>query len=77
MKDFIIHAVMTTSNFGGLELQLNDQGIAVRIRENHGQPNQSISEWIEIDFDVDCDIWFEYNDDIYYLHQFMKIENVS
>ena len=77
MRNFTVHAVMTTSNFGGLELQLNDQGSAVRIRENHGQPNLSVSHWLDIDFDIDCDAWFEYNDDIYYLHQFMTIENVS
>ena len=77
MKNFIVHAVMGTSNFGGLELQMNNKGDAVRIRENHGQSEPCVSEWIEIDFDVDCDIWFEYNDDIYYLHQFMKTKNVS
>ena len=77
MNDFIVHAVMTTSNFGSLELQMNNKGDAVRIREDHGQSEPSVSEWLDIDFDIDCDIWFEYHDDIYYLHQFMKIENVS
>ncbi len=73
MSNFVVQAVMGTSNFGGYELQLSNDNETVRVRDNYGQENQGITGWIKVNFDIEGDAYFNLNDCIYYLNQFMKI----
>ena len=74
MCEFIVDATMPISSFGGYELELNRSGESVRIRENFGHKDSGVTGWIDIEYDIDGDAWFEFNDEIYYLNQFMRVE---
>ena len=74
MSNFTVHGLMGISNFGGFELEVNEDGSAIRIRESYSQKNTKPSDWLILDYDIDGDAWFEYQDDIYYLNQFMRVE---
>jgi len=71
---FIVHGVMQTSNWGGLELELSEDGEAVRVRDNYSQTEEKLtcSEWIEIGYHGE-DAMFNYNGEDYYLGQFEAV----
>lgn len=50
---FRTDATIQTSNWGGYEIMLNDSADAIKVRDNYGQENMKVSEWLEIEYDVD------------------------
>ena len=71
---FIVHAVMQTSNWGGLELELSSDMQSVRVRDNYSQTEEELtcSEWIEIEYEGDNSV-FRYNGETYNLNEFMVV----
>lgn len=47
-EDFTPHAYKGTSNWGGYEMQISDNGDEARIRDSH---TGEVSDWLEIQFD--------------------------
>jgi len=77
---FTPHAYMNQSNFGGIEIQINDTGDGVRTRDLQ-QSKIEISEWVEIEYktnpeDIEGDLipFFKdpYSNGTYSLNEFMR-----
>lgn len=64
-------ATMTTSNFGGIVIRLNYTNESVFVQEVWSGGYNDI-EGCKIEFNVDGQPYFEYNDDFYYLSEFMR-----
>lgn len=62
---------LAVSNMGGIEIEINDAGDAVRFRMYNG----NVSHWQEIKFDKHGDTYFMAYSNRYYLNQFMKYDN--
>lgn len=67
-QDFNPQGYLTLSNSGGIEIEINDSGDAVRFRMYKG----NVSEWREIRFDENGEMYFYAYSNKYYLSQFMK-----
>lgn len=68
--DFIPHGYKTTSNWGGYEMQLSDNGDSARIKDTH---TGKVSEWMEIEFDEDGVAYVkDSNGDLEKLSEYMR-----
>ena len=67
-KEFNPQAYLTLSNSGGIEIEINDSGDAVRFRMYNG----NVSCWQELKFDANGEIYFYAYSNRYYLNQFME-----
>lgn len=67
-QDFKPQGYLTLSNMGGIEIEINDCGDAVRFRMYNG----NVSHWQEIKFDNDGEMYFYAYSSRYYLNQFMR-----
>ena len=76
--DFRVDGQMTTSNFGGIEVEMDDRGDGLRYRHNYGgvpdEPQDAEIEFeISDDEDLDGKPYFMIGDEKYYLDQFMRV----
>ena len=54
MSEFIQHATFQTSNWGGVEIELSEDGYSVRARETYGQDEEpEVSDWLEVKYRED------------------------
>ena len=65
-KKFEPQGYLTLSNYGGIEIEVNNTGDAVRFRMYDG----NVSEWQELKFDENGEMYFFVYSDRYYLNQF-------
>ena len=65
-KKFEPQGYLTLSNSGGIEIEVNNAGDAVRFRMYNG----NVSEWQELKFDENGEMYFFVYSDRYYLNQF-------
>ncbi len=65
-QDFIPQGYLTLSNSGGIEIEVNNAGDAVRFRMYGG----NVSEWQELKFDENGEVYFFVYSNRYYLNQF-------
>ena len=73
MKDeFIPHGYCTISNCGGIEVEINRAGDAVRYRWSYGNPNEKVSRWQKIKETPTGRMYFVCKKRRYYLENFMK-----
>ena len=78
-----VHAMLTLSNWGGLEISIDDSGDSVYCRMNFGGKADAWSEAIEIEYyeyiedDINSDYesiaTFQYNENVYKLDEFMRV----
>lgn len=77
-QDFKPQGYLTLSNSGGIEIEINDSGDAVRYRTCNCNGCEvlygNVSHWQEIKFDNDDEMYFFVYSTRYYLNQFMKYE---
>lgn len=69
-------ATITTSNFGGIVIRLNYTTESVFVQEVWSGGYNDI-EQCKIEFNVDGQAYFEYNDEFYYLNEFMRVGVVN
>ena len=74
MKDeFIPHGYCTISNCGGIEVEINRAGDAVRYRWSYGNPEkEKVSRWQQIKYNANGDAYFVCKRRRFYLHEFMR-----
>jgi hypothetical protein len=66
--EFKPQGYLTLSNMGGIEIEVNKTGEAVRFRMYNG----NVSNWQEIKFDENGEMYFYAYSNRYYLNQFIK-----
>lgn len=71
--DFTAQAQLTTSNFGGMEIELDDSGDGLRYRWNQsGKPDEAVEA--EIEYDTDGEPYFKTAEgESYFLSDFMRV----
>lgn len=62
----------TDSNWGGTEIQINKNGDAARLRDNHGTPGTP-TDWMEIQFDENGVAYVETENGTVRLDEFMRV----
>ena len=68
-KKFKPQGYLALSNSGGIEIEISDTGEAVRFRMYNG----NVSQWQEIKFDLNGEMYFHAYSNRYYLNQFAKL----
>lgn len=72
MKDFKPCGALTTCNMGGIEIEINNSGDAIRYRWSYGNPKEKVSRWQEIKYTAKCRAYFVCHRRRYYLDEFMR-----
>lgn len=71
-QEFKPCAYYCVSNYGGIEIEVNGYGDAVRYRWSYGSPDvEKVSRWQEIKHDRGGRTYFVCNRRRYYLDEFM------
>ena len=60
------------SNWGGIEIEINNYGDAVRYRWSYGNPNEKVSRWQQIKYSKSGRTYFVSKRRRYYLDEFMN-----
>ena len=63
---------LAISNCGGIEVEINNCGDAVRYRWSYGNPNEKVSRWQEIKYSAKGRAYFVCKRRRYYLDEFMR-----
>ena len=69
-EEFIVHGTMGTSNHGGLEIQISEDGEAVKVRDTH---TQCVPRWQQVRFS-NKGAYIIYYNQTHYLDDFIKTD---
>lgn len=72
MKDFKPCGALAVSNWGGIEVEINNSCDGIRYRWSYGNPKEKVSRWQEIKYSASGRAYFVSKRRRYYLDEFMR-----
>lgn len=71
--NFKTHGYYAVSNWGGLEIEISNDGEGARLKENYKDEPQKVSRWQKIKYTSSGRAYVTYYGKRYYLDAFMKV----